>query len=347
MPSKYVHTWKRPTGWNRAGTYRTGGGGTTKPRQLTAHQVARLGRGAPFHPTKGLDGAVGTGAWSWERDQALQSRAASFNDVAEARFLQVATQDAVSRFRETGDMRLVDSDVRSGVSRGDLRQFRRMQDDAKAATREWGAHRRQFERSIGLFKRGSRSRPMALGYVEGFSNLVRLISEHEPDLMKDWIKEMGSIVQQEVVPPTKRKAPVSGELSDYLEGRARTKLTVDQAAARRAYVYPDNRAAPGQGTRRVRPGSLKKSVRKRVTKKEVGITVGGTKSVPYAGPTIWGWEVRNRQPNNFLWAAIQENLEDVTRSLLDYAEAHARRYNVKLNYQQKRSPSEWKAANVG
>lgn len=232
------------------------------PVRLTAQQVAnRLGRGAPFHPNKKKDGAIGTGAWSWDVDDVLAGKAAAFTNVAETKFLQLANSKAIARFKETGDLRLTRTDLRAGVTRADLRQFGRMDKDAQDAVRRWGSHRRQFERSIGLSRRGSRSRPMALGAVEGYGDLLKAIAEHEPDLMKDWKKEMGQIVSNKVVPEVKKIAPVSGGVSKYLGGRAKTKLTDAQAAARRAYVYPDNRAKPGQGSRVEKPGSLKKSVR--------------------------------------------------------------------------------------
>lgn len=323
-----------------------------RSRQLSARQVAQLGRGAPFNAAKALDGALSRQpAWHWygpEADARRMNRAAFAAERAEARAAQVLTREALAAYREGGKLDVGDAQFRAGVSRGQRAEMRRYAREARQQAWHWAGARRSYERSIGLYRRGSKTRPMTLGCVEGLGELVRHIRDTEPEMLADWKREMGAIINTEVVPPTRRKAPVySGMFTNRRDYRgARTKLSSEAQAAQRAYVYPDNRAARGQGTRRDKAGALRKSVRKRVTNAAVGVTVGGTKAVPYAGPVIFGWEVRNMSGNNFLWEAVTENMREVTESLLDYAGRHASRLNMRLNYQQRRSPAEWATAGL-
>lgn len=315
-----------------------------QPR-LTATQIKRMGRGAPFYPGKRLGGAVGRKAWTWERDDALHKRAAQRVQIAENFHVSLLTNEARKRFEQTGDIAEADNAFRIDVTNAQKRQSRALFDEAKVASRRWASERRQFERSIGLTRRKNRSGALSIGVVEGMGELIRNLKESDPELFKGWKKDMGDVITKSVVPTARRYAPVSRAINEYLAGRGRSRLTKKQAALRRAYVYPDDRAAPGSGTRPEYPaGNLRKSVRKRVTTRAVGITVGGTKRVVYAPPTIWGWDVRNRKPNNFLWAAIQSTLEEVTDELLEVAGERAEEFNVSLNYKQRKRPAEWIAS---
>lgn len=343
-------------------------------RQLSARQIARLGRGAPFRPDKARDGAIGGGAWDWAGTARLEHTAATSMLRYEQGLRKLvgggadfAHYDKLMR-TQRGRLEVFEEVVgpRQGRGRPSLatrdarrayREVVELRQTAMEDSRKWAGNVREFERSIGLTRRGSKSRPMALGYVEGLGEMVRNLKETSPDLFERWNEEMGDIIDRDVVPDVKAAAPVLwaddrwGDDKIFRRGRRNirivgehSRLEEHQIRDRLKYAYPDNRAAPGQGKRRERPGELRKSTRKYLTLTDVGVTVGGGKQVPYGGPIVFGWEVRNIDANNYLWATVMDTLDDVTDQLQVRANEWARRTSRRLNYQKQRNPRVWDTA---
>lgn len=314
-------------------------------RQLTAKQILRLARSnRPFYAERGQDGVFAAHAWDWDRDARLEAAAAGKMNAFDREFRKVMGREFRSTDARylTGDREYDNLFVRQQRDLGNLYK------QALDAGNQWGARRRDYERSIGLTKRkGRRGGAMALGTITGMRELLQHMKETEPALLKEWKTETKGILERKVIPPVKRKAPVRRGDGPVRVRGPRLQATSAQRQAQLAYAYPANRAKVGSGKPKQPPGSLRKSVRTKVTTKTVGVTVGGTVKVPYAPPIIWGWELRNIPANDFLWDAIEDTVKDVTDSLLAYTAKHAERHNRKLNYQQKVSPSAWKAAMDG
>lgn len=291
-------------------------------RPLTAATIKRLGKFAPKY-THAVDGKLSDGCWLWdETDAEWQAKIQRLFDKGE-RMAAAGNLAAAERFFAHGDREL----------------------------QAWGKARRSYEMTLGIRKsRGGGA--MSLGHLQGMKDLRRAMKDAPAHIQAGWKAETGELIERTVVPKGKRYAPIrdtrKGADFDWVAGRRTmgpsTTLTTPQHSAKLAYVYPDDRAAPGTGKPKPAPGSLRASVKKQITTTRVGVKVGGGVKVPYAGPIVWGWELRNIRPQNFIWAAVMETREEVVDELAELAGRNAERLGVQLGQYRVRSTAEWAAA---
>lgn len=72
-------------------------------------------------------------------------------------------------------------------------------------------------------------------------------------------------------------------------------------------------------------GALRGTIRPAATRRGAKIRAG-SKAIPYAGPIHFGWRKRNIKPNQFLYRAVDKNVDKAVALYLDEITAIWNRY---------------------